>query len=263
MGEIYGKSKEVIIWLGEVASRSETNIALGMIKGIIKSFVSWYHVKNPSGFLVHWELMKRKAETTPDSVDQKLFWKWLQTDCQEWFDGIDLREMGIRTDPRACDALRKLLSMRWSGRVWTWQEKEVARKATVYIGDVTISWERLRLSMLLFMSHDLSDNRLTPVRVLPDRQYLHVLNSLDIADSPDLLDIVINVRHRSTQRRRDKIFGVLGALKPSADTEHFSQLLNYGYLQTPGLYKEFKDKGDLRVLQACNPVKKIEELPSW
>ena len=112
MGEIYGKSKEVIIWLGEVASRSETNIALGMIKGIIKSFVSWYNVKNPSGFLVHWELMKRKAESTPDSVDQKLFWKWLQTDCQEWFDGIDLREMGIRTDPRACDALRKLLSMR-------------------------------------------------------------------------------------------------------------------------------------------------------
>jgi Heterokaryon incompatibility protein (HET) len=75
MGEIYGKSEEVIIWLGEVASRSETNIALGMIKGIIKSFVSWYNVKNPSGFLVYWELMKRKAETTPDSVDQKLFWK--------------------------------------------------------------------------------------------------------------------------------------------------------------------------------------------
>jgi hypothetical protein len=66
----------------------------------------------------------------------------------------------------------------------------------------------------------------------------------------------------------NKIFGVLGALDPSADTDHFSQLLNYGYLQTPDLYKEFsrcwiKDKGDLRVLQACNPVKKIEELPSW
>jgi len=72
----------------------------------------------------------------------------------------------------------------------------------------------------------------------------------------------------STQHRRDKIFGVFGALKPSADTEHFSQLLNYGYLQAPDLYKEFsrywiKDKEDLRVLQACNPVKKIEELPSW
>jgi hypothetical protein len=78
----------------------------------------------------------------------------------------------------------------------------VARKATVYIGDVTISWERLRLSMLLFMSPDLSDNRLTPVRVLPGRQYLHVLDSLNIADSSDLLDIVINVRRRSTQHRR-------------------------------------------------------------
>jgi hypothetical protein len=111
------------------------------------------------------------------------------------------------------------------------------KKSNRVYRDVTISWERLRLSMLLFMSHGLSDNRLTPVRVLPGRQYFHVLDSLNIADSPDLLDVVINVRHRSTQHRREKIFGVLGALNPSADTEHFSQLLNCGYLQTPDLYK--------------------------
>lgn len=216
--------------------------------------------------------MKRKAETTPDSVDQKLFWRWLQSDCKKWFDDLDLQQLGIRTDARACDALRRFLCMRWFSRVWTWQEKEVATKATVFIGDIQISWERLRLSMLLFMAHDMSDNRLTSVRVLPGRQYLHVLDSINISDSPDLLDIVMNVRHRETQHRRDKIFGALGAsvrYKLPVDTTHFFQLLNYGYLQTPELYKEFarywiQDKQDLRVLQACNPAhKKIQELPSW
>jgi hypothetical protein len=162
--------------------------------------------------------------------------------------------------------------MRWFDRVWTWQEKEVAKRATVIIGDISISWERLRLSMLLYMGHDLSDNRQTPNRILPGREYLHVLDSLNISDSPDLLDVVINVRHRSTEHRRDKIFGVLGAAgmcKNPEDSVHFNQLVNYGYLQTPDLYKEFsrywmKERDDLRVLQACNPSKKrITELPSW
>jgi hypothetical protein len=272
MGDIYGQAEEVLIWLGEVESMTETKTAMDMITGIVDNFKIWYDEERPPGFDHHWAQMKRKAETTPDSVDQKLFWRWLQTDCKKWFEGLDLKKLNIRTDARACDALRRLLEMRWFSRVWTWQEKEVAKKATVYIGDTQISWERLRLSMLLFMAHDMSDSRLTSVRILPGREYLRVLDSLNIADSPDLLDIVMNVRHRETHHRRDKIFGALGAsarYKLPVDTTHFFQLLNYGYLKTPELYKEFarywiQDKQDLRLLQACNPGKKrIEELPSW
>jgi hypothetical protein len=124
--------------------------------------------------------------------------------------------------------------------------------------------------MLAIMAHDLSDERTTPFQVMPAQQHLHVLDSLDIANSPDLLDIVINVRHRESHLERDKTFTVLGAADSnSEDVQRFSQLMNYGNLSTHGLYKEFarywiEDKHDLRVLQACNPAQtKVEGLPTW
>ncbi|KAF2191659.1 hypothetical protein K469DRAFT_718680 [Zopfia rhizophila CBS 207.26] len=274
MGEVYGRAQDVPIWLGEVSSKPRTRMALQLVKGMLNAFISWYDANHTVGFRKRWDQIIRRADTTPDAIDQKLFWNFLQRECQPFFDRIDLKSLGIRDDARAWEALRNLLSRRWFDRVWTWQEKELARSATVYIGDEIIPWAELRFSMLLVMAHDLSNTRVTPFQVMPGRQYLHVLDSLNIGHSPDLLDIVINVRHRNTQLRRDKIFGVLGAAgayknKPSDDVEHFSRLVNYGYLTTQDLYKEFsrywiKEKRDLRVLQACNPSKKkIPELPSW
>ncbi|KAJ4297489.1 hypothetical protein N0V90_005381 [Kalmusia sp. IMI 367209] len=270
MCEVYGEAKDVPIWLGERKPGLDT--ALSLIKDMIDAFTNWYDTNHPPGFRNYWYRILNEAEATPDALDQKMFWEWLQSDqCKPFFDGIDVR---IRTDRMAWDFLRSLLSRRWFDRVWTWQEKELAKKATVYIGDRTLPWAKLRFAMLLVMAHDLSETRATPSALMPGREYLHVLDSLGIARSPDLLDIIINVRHRETQLRRDKIFGVLGAAAryedpPGKDVEHFSRLVNYGYLTTQDLYKEFSrywilEKRDLRVLQACNPSKKkIKELPSW
>jgi hypothetical protein len=273
MCEVYGEADDVPIWLGE--QTFGVNTALSLITDIIGAFTNWYNKNHPPGFRDHWYRILREAEATPDALDQKQFWEWLQSEeCKPFFDCIDLRALGIRTDRRAIDSLRSLLSRRWFDRVWTWQEKELATKATVYIGDRILPWAKLGFAMLLVMAHDLSETRVTPTVLMPGREYLHVLDSLGIARSPDLLDIVQNVRHRETQLRRDKIFGVLGAAAryehpPNKDVEHFSRLVNYGYLTTQDLYKEFSrywilEKRDLRVLQDCNPSKKkISELPSW
>jgi hypothetical protein len=273
MGEIYGEAKDVPIWLGERTGGLDT--ALTLVTGMIRAFTKWYDANHPPGFRDSWNQIIRSAVTTPDALDQKLFWEFLQSEkCQPFFEDIDLRTLGVRTDRMAWDFLRNLVSRRWFDRVWTWQEKELAKSATVYVGERTLQWAELRFAMLLVMAHDLSKTRTTPSTLMPGREYLHVLDSLGIDKSPDLLDIVINVRHRDTQLKRDKIFGVLGAAaqyknKPSKDVEHFLRLVNYGYLTTQDLYREFSrywiiEKRDLRVLQACNPSKrKIKGLPSW
>ena len=273
MCEVYNEAKDVPIWLGERTDGVDTSLKL--VTKMINAFTTWYNENHPPGFRENWNRLLRETEATPDAIDQKKFWEWLQSeDCKPFFDNIDLRTLGVRTDRMAWDWLRLLLSRRWFDRVWTWQEKELALKATVYIGDRTLPWDRLRFAMLLVMAHDLSETRVTPAVLMPGREYLHVLDSLGIARSPDLLDIIQNVRHRDTQLRRDKIFGVLGAAAryenpPNKDVEHFARLVNYGYLTTEDLYKEFSrywilEKRDLRVLQDCNPSKKkIEELPSW
>jgi hypothetical protein len=273
MCEIYGEAEDVPIWLGERTNGLDT--ALGLVRGMIDSFTLWYDATHPLRFRDDWHRIVGIAETTPDALDQKLFWGWLRSDhCKPFFDGIDLRDLGIRTDRMAWDFLRDLLSRRWFDRVWTWQEKELAKKATVYIGDQTLPWAHLRFAMLLVMAHDLSETRATPFVVMPGREYLHVLDSLGLPRSPDLLNIMINVRHRETQLPQDKIFGVLGAAAqyqdtPSKDVEYFSRLVNYGYLTTEDLYKEFSrywilEKRDLQALQACNPSKKkMKGIPSW
>jgi len=273
MGEVYGLAKEVPIWLGEKTDGVDT--ALKLVSKIIEAFTTWYDSQHGNTFQSQWEEIKRQARETPDALDQAEFWKLLQSEeCLPFFDGIDLRNLDIPTYQMPWWFLRNLLKRRWFRRVWTWQEKELAKSATLYIGDRTLSWSRLRFAMLLVMAHDLSETRATPFPAMPGREYLHVLDSLSVSSSLDLLDIVINVRHRETKLKQDKIFAVLAAAarykseRPD-DVEHFSRLVNYGGLNVQELYKEFSrywimERGDLRVLQACNPSKKkIEELPSW
>lgn len=42
MGDIYGKAKEVLIWLGEMETMTETRIVMEMITGIVENFKIWY-----------------------------------------------------------------------------------------------------------------------------------------------------------------------------------------------------------------------------
>lgn len=273
MGEVYGEAEDVPIWLGETIKGLET--ALSLVKSINSAFKRWYDSNYPVGFRESWDQIIRRTETTPDALDQADFWKWLQSEeCRPFFENIDLRKHRVRTDKMAWHVLRDMLLLRWFDRVWTWQEKELAKHATIYIGERTLLWAELRFAMLLVMAHDLSETRATPSMMMRGREYEHVLDSLGVRSSPDLLDIVMNVRHRDTQLKRDKIFGVIGAAaryqdEPSDDVAHFSRLVNYGYLTSEDLYREFSrywimEKRDLRVLQACNPFhQKVEALPSW
>lgn len=270
MGEIYRRAEEVLIWLGEIENTVETEMALEVVKNVFGAFVCWYDSSHPIEFRHRWNRFSRTAETTPDSITQRELWTWLQSDFESWANGLDLRKKCGRSDERPWRALGNFLSRSWFDRAWTWQEKELAKKATVFIGDKSIPWAELRLSMLAIMAHDQSSTHATPSQVMPGQEYLRVLDSLNSADFPDLLDIVINVRHRKSHLERDKIFAVLGAAdRTSLDVRYFYEMVKYGDLSIRELYKEFarywiEDKSDLRALQACNPARtKLQGLPTW
>ncbi|KAF2192135.1 hypothetical protein K469DRAFT_716630 [Zopfia rhizophila CBS 207.26] len=270
MGEIYRKANGVLIWLGNDAEPVQTRMALDVIKDIFRGFNEWYDLRNSEGsFLARWEEISRAIETTPDAIDQKHLWNELQSDVESWISGLDIRNVIGRSDERPWLALGRLLSRSWFGRVWTWQEKELARNATILIGDTIIPWAELRFAMLVIMVHDLSESRGTPHQVMPGQQYLRVLDNLDLGNCSDLLDLVINVRHRRCTLPHDKIFSVLGAADPnSPSVQHFCGKINYDK-PIQELYQEFsrwwiEEKKDLRVLQACSlEQRELKGLPTW
>ena len=273
MDQVYGTAEEVPIWLGK--KNTGVNTAFHLVKDVNNAFAKWYDTQHHLGYREQWDRIVQTGEAIPNALDQANVWEWLQSPkCRPFFDNIDFRALGVRTDRLAWEFLRSLLSRTWFDRVWTWQEKELARKATVYVGDKTLPWVELWFAMLLVMGHDLSETRVTPSLMMPNREYLRVMDSLNIATSSDLLDIVMIVRHRNTSDPRDKIFGVVGVaaryhMASLSDQEQFLELVKYGYLATNDVYKEFSrywilEKRDLRVLQACRPyTKMIKELPSW
>ena len=270
MGEIYRHADEVLIWLGEAENEVETKMALKLINDLFHSFINWYHGAENADSCEQWDHIIQVIKASLDSKYESKYWNWLRSHCEAWADGLDLRQVCGRSDHRPWLAVVAILSRTWFDRVWTWQEKELAQKATVIIGATFLPWAELRFSMLAVMAHDLSDSRATPFQVMPAQQYLRVLDSLNFQDSPDLLDLVINVRHRGSHLERDKIFAVLGlAPSNSKDVKHFSEMINYGNLSTYELFKEFarywiQDKRDLRVLQACTPARtRIPGLPTW
>jgi hypothetical protein len=132
--------------------------------------------------------------------------------------------------------------------------------------------------MLLVMAYDRSNPRVRDSLLMPSREYLRVVDNLDIDGTPDLLDIVMNVRHRTCYDARDKIYGVLGGAdtgNSSRDAEIFIGEIDYKQdAPVKDLYQRFAsyyihEKKDLRVLQACNArtIRSVDSplknLPSW
>lgn len=275
MGAIFHRAHEVLIWLGEAESDSQIKNALHLVDDIYYVFKKWYDDHFFQKFDETWEYINKETEATPDSEDQKHFWEWLKGDGREWVAKTKIREHLSRTGVGAWRDLENLLSRAWFDRVWTWQEKELARTARVYVGNKSVSWRRLRFAMLLVMAHDQARLQRPMEQLMPGRQYLHVVDNINIDQKPGLLDIVMNVRHRDCYNKLDKIFGVLGAAEgdmPNKDAAYFLQKVNYGEksMTVSELYTEFskyyiQDKGDLRVLQACNPRTPDTRLnlPSW
>ena len=276
MGRIFHDAQEVLVWLGKSENDHNLDMALRLIDEIFFAFKKWYDKHRPTKFDKWWEDISKDVLLTPDSEDQIRFWERLKEDGYEWVRKVHLQKHLSRTDRRAWQALDQLLSRSWFDRVWTWQEKELARTIRVFVGQKKLSWRRLRLAMLLVMAHDQAQARSEYDQLMPGRQYLHVVDNLNIDRKPTLLDILINVRHRDCFDKLDKIFGVLGAAAQrettSQDAARFLKLVDYNKnITTPAkIYTEFaryyiQEKGDLRVLQACNPRTSgaPSELPSW
>ena len=275
MGAIFHRAHEVLIWLGEAESTNQLKNALHLVDDIYYAFKKWYDNQFSQKFDETWEHINKETEDTPDSEDQKHFWEWLKNDGREWVAKTKIKEHLSKTGVGIWRDLENLLSRAWFDRVWTWQEKELARTARVYVGNKSVSWRRLRFAMLLVMAHDQARLQRPTEQLMPGRQYLHVVDNLNIDQKPDLLDIVMNVRHRDCYNKLDKIFGVLGAAEgdeTNRDAAYFLEKVDYNerFTTVPKLYTEFsryyiQDQCDLRVLQACNPRTSGTNLalPSW
>ncbi|KIW65948.1 hypothetical protein PV04_08161 [Phialophora macrospora] len=278
MGHIFHGAEEVLVWLGENESENDINLkmALRLVDDIFFAFKHWYDKHRLTRFDEWWENITEEVSLTPDSEDQMRLWELLKDDGLKWVTEVRLKKHLTRADRRAWLALERLLARSWFDRVWTWQEKELARRVRLFIGSQYLSWRKLRLAMLLVMVHDQGRARSETDMLMPGRQYLHVVDNLNIDRAPSLLDMLLNVRHRDCFKKVDKIFGVLGAAAKrettAQDAAYFKDRVDYNdEVTTPAtIYREFsryfiQTKGDLRVLQACNP--KIPTaprgLPSW
>ncbi|KAK5064539.1 hypothetical protein LTR84_000372 [Exophiala bonariae] len=286
MGRIYQQAELVCVWLGEGLNDLPSRPAMALIEGILDSFKHWYGTEK---FEKRWGETSEKALLTCDSIDQRMFWEWLhEKNARQWVQRDDLHlHLGTAFSP-AWKALDDLLSRTWWDRAWTWQEKELARSIKIYLGDLELSWRKLRFAMLLVMAHDQAHGRGQKDQLMPNRRYLHIVDNISIErNSPTFLDMAINIRHRECRDPADKIFGLLGAVQQEADSSsshinariaryqefsNFSGMIRYGekVATVPRLYTEFaryhiQDMRDLRALQACNPRKKGRhpELPSW
>lgn len=148
----------------------------------------------------------------------------------------------------------------------------------MYVGDLTISWRRLGFAMLIIVAYDRSNSRVRDSLLMPSREYLRIVDNLDIEGTPDLLDIIMNVRHRTCHDPRDKIYGVLGGADTgdsSPDAKVFIDEIDCTKKNpVEDLYLRFSTycihkKRDLRLLQACNARvtrsadSPLRNIPSW
>ena len=244
MQEIYGKSKEVLIWLGPEGNGSASAMMLG-------TTISTYW--SDQGL----DLTDAESEFSKRSL----------ADLSRLLDACTRR-----SDSSPVEAFRSLLARDWFERVWTVQEVAAPVKTkTMQCGDSKIDWWSF-IAAAKFLSHAF---RRPDLKVyFPDisplgTTYLRGLFNLDqvqamIRAGPyqaDLLRTLANYRHYKATDPRDKVYALLGLV-----TEALTENWVYDYsLDSPIVYLKVAEhcllhRGSLECLGYCNAS---AGLPTW
>lgn len=246
MQEIYGRSKEVLIWLGSERDGSASAIALA-------SFISAYWSEKGLNL----------------------------TDAESDFRHKSIADLSIlldrcKIDSTSVEAFRLLIARDWFERVWTVQEAAApVKKKTIQCGYSRIDWWSF-IAAAKFLSHaiirpDLKDyfpnsnplSTTTPLRGLFNLDQLQRLIEGG-SHQTDLLRTLANHRHYKATDPRDKVYALLGLV-----TEALTEDWVYNYsLDFRTVYLKVAEhcilhQGSFECLGYCNPSARDPDLSTW
>lgn len=284
MGDVYRNATDVLVWLGEEEGETDSEMAIALLQNVYDSFISWGDNDEEAMSLI--ERMDQEGE-------------YLQVDHRMTTTGVPVNEIGnilanlvrlqtlwiervdfsssldVRCDARAWAAVARLLERSWFTRLWTYQEKALAKSATLVVGGKSMSWTNIVTVMGLITNHDNTRGR---VKVLPKGQGRRLFESSQPSEAQilamggahqNLFEVVRTASSRGCSNPRDKIYGVLNTMsKQDAGYMHIFGIVDYT-TSVQDLYTEFarfylEDQQDLRILQSCSPYpRQLDGLPSW
>ena len=278
MGEIYKNAKEVLIWLGEETGSTSTDRAIDLLDHLVESCNEFVENRYQEDMETAQSIDNLAAEFDALDHGQALkmdsamsMYQLISQLQKEWIDGANFFSFRIRSDKEVWDAVAGLFERSWFWRVWTIQEKMLAKSATVFVGAKSISWARLLQATMIIVQHEARPGK---QQVMPNGEYQHLFDAsmtTQVADGPrNLLHLVRTSNKRQCSDARDRVYAVLSALDQNdPGFRHFCNKVDYQDTSVQVLYTDFsrfylEDQKDLRVLQSCdnNPFR-IKALPTW
>ena len=247
MQEIYGRSKEILIWLGPEGDGSASAMALA-------TTISTYWADHGL------DLNDAETEFRSKSL----------ADLSTLLD-----QCNCKFDSAPVEAFRLLLARDWFERVWTVQEAAAPVKTkTIQCGNSKIDWWGF-IAAAKFLSHAIVRPDLKvyfphvdPVRPTSLRGLFNLDHLQRLIESgryqTDLLGTLANYRHYKATEKRDKVYALLSLV-----TEALPDVLVCDYsLDAPTIYLKVAEhcilyRDSLECLGYCNPSSRDLELPSW
>jgi len=284
MGDIYKQAAEVLVWLGEEEGETDSDMAIDLLQNIYYCFIAFGEDNEEVESLLDrmtqeqedLQLDRRMATTgVPTNEITGILAKLVRIQTL-WVERVDLHRLDVRCDERAWASVARLMERSWFSRLWTYQEKALARSVTLLVGGKTMSWANCTTVMGLITNHD---NTTGKTKVLPKGEARRFYESSQPSEATilgyggahqNLFEVVRTSSSRSCSDPRDKIYGVLSTMsKEDAGYMHILPLVDYEATSYEKLYTEFarfylEDLEDLRILQCCSTYPgRSDGLPSW
>jgi hypothetical protein len=237
MGDIYKKAREVVIWLGDEEHGSDSGIAIQVLRDLRNEFGDF--VDNSRDFDA---LDEQLDNISSVEEEMRVFREIFQMESR-WVTSSDFFS---RQTTRAWEAVAKLMMRSWFHRIWTYQEKALARSAVVLVGSEEISWVQLATALQLIIANDSANGRAPVVpkgeyRFFFDSNISRATKASEVVPSLNgLLERVKLARRRECRDPRDRIFAILSsANEGDAGFSHFASWVDYERVTTQALYTEF------------------------
>jgi hypothetical protein len=284
MGDIYKKAAEVLVWLGEEDGDTDSEMAIVLLRGIYHAFVAFADDSEEAESIItqitqegDLQSDRRLATTGVPIAELTGLLSKISSLQKLWIERVDFHGLDVRCDARAWAAVARLLGREWFSRLWTYQEKALARSATLLVGGLTMAWEDCNTVMGIITNYD---NTTGKTKVLPKGEARIFFESSQPSEAKvlalggahqNLFEVVRSTSTRACSDPRDKIYGILGTMsKQDPGYMHILPLVDYAATSTyQKLYTEFarfylEDCEDLRILQycSCHP-RPSTGLPSW
>ncbi|KAK4230729.1 heterokaryon incompatibility protein-domain-containing protein [Podospora fimiseda] len=280
MREIYQKSEEVVIWLGEKARQDDVGKdALGAPQpGDPPSFIDWAGDSRDQNYW--YAFLARQDKINPGVRD--IFGAF----CVLWLLSIGVETLEIKhlrhiaQSVTILNGLGAIMEQSWWQRTWVLQETVVTTKSRVYYDSISAPWE------MLTQAADTYKNGLLTTSVeslyhylVPLARFSGMIGTIEttrqVWRSPlrlvELLQILRQFRDRKATDPRDKVYALLGIIQywggPNRLFPDYANSVSQVYLKTSTTL--IKNARSLDVLAGEHGIlggkfpKTSDRRPSW